>query len=116
MKKTFIIAMTLDKVDMIADSSLCKGIQAGIEGAWGPNAEVGSVEVYPFDGPYRPDYMDVLNDTENLLSSEIETPYTREQIVAIAKHAAEELVKNSEERNNTIFESATKLYPEMSVE
>lgn len=116
MKKTFVIAVTIDNLNKLPESQLCKGVQAGIEGAWGTDAEVGSVDIYPFDGPYRPDYMDVLNDTENLLSSEVDTPYTQEQIIAIAKHAAEELVKNSEERNNTIFESATKLYPEMSVE
>lgn len=113
MKKTFIVAMTLDKVDMIADSSLCKGVQAGIEGAWGPNAEVQSVEVFPFDGHVRYDYMDILSEVENVFQNE---EFTKEQMVAIAKHAADKLMNDSDPRNNAIFEAATKLYPEVGVE
>lgn len=116
MKKTFVIAVTIDGLDDAPESQLCKGVQCATEGAWGTAAEVQSVEIYPFDGPYRPDYMDVLNDTECLLSSDADVEYTPEQIIKIAKHAAEELVKNSEDRNNTIQESAQKLFPEVGVE
>jgi hypothetical protein len=72
---------------------------------------IGETSVYPFEGEFRADYLDLFRDAEVYLSDHM-PGLTDKQLAMVASLAAEELSEEAGDRNDKILQKAEMLFPD----